>query len=105
MGGRTRSILRWLRHRRSRRVSSSSFHLTTTTTTTGDDSAKDLHDPRREDAEGDGWEEVHEGPESDPEEYIALVSEDAGTRLPVRTEPRRMDPSKKVGMAFSSLLP
>ncbi|KAF2932255.1 mitogen-activated protein kinase 17 isoform X1 [Oryza sativa Japonica Group] len=91
MGGRARSILRWLRHHRSRRVSSSSFHLTTT----GDDTVKDLHDPRREDAEGDGWEEVHEGPESDPEEYIALVSEDAGTHLPVRTEPRRMDPSKK----------
>ena len=101
MGGRARSILRWLRHHRSRRVSSSSFHLTTT----GDDTVKDLHDPRREDAEGDGWEEVHEGPESDPEEYIALVSEDAGTHLPVRTEPRRMAPSKKVGMAFSSLLP
>uniref|UniRef100_A0A0D3GB58 mitogen-activated protein kinase n=1 Tax=Oryza barthii TaxID=65489 RepID=A0A0D3GB58_9ORYZ len=78
MGGRARSILRWLRHHRSRRVSSSSFHLTTT----GDDTVKDLHDPRREDAEGDGWEEVHEGPESDPEEYIALVSEDAGTHLP-----------------------
>uniref|UniRef100_A0A0E0LNR2 mitogen-activated protein kinase n=1 Tax=Oryza punctata TaxID=4537 RepID=A0A0E0LNR2_ORYPU len=91
MGGRARSILRWLRHR-SRRVSSSSFHLTTTT---GDDTAKDLHDPRQEDAEGDGWEEVDEGPDSDPEEYIALVLEDAGTRLPVRTEPPRMDPSKK----------
>uniref|UniRef100_A0A0D9WK34 mitogen-activated protein kinase n=1 Tax=Leersia perrieri TaxID=77586 RepID=A0A0D9WK34_9ORYZ len=81
MGGRARSVFRWLRHR-SRRVSSSSFHLTTTTSTT------------KENAEGD---EGHEGHESDPEEYIVVELEDAGTRLPVRNkpQPQLMDPTKK----------
>ncbi|XP_062232216.1 mitogen-activated protein kinase 17-like isoform X2 [Phragmites australis] len=103
MGGRARSLLRWLRHR-SRRVSSS-FHLTTNNdnTTSKDLRAHSLpHQYHGEKlGEEDGWEEVAEGPESACDEYIVLLQWGAGTRAPVRTKPPHMDPSKKESDFFT----
>ncbi|XP_062180501.1 mitogen-activated protein kinase 17-like isoform X2 [Phragmites australis] len=108
MGGRARSLLRWLRHR-SRRVSS--FHLTTSnanaTTTTSDLRAHSFPHQDHADEEGEGeeegWEEVAEGPESESasEGYIVLEEWGTGTRAPVRTKPPRMDPSKKESDFFT----
>lgn len=117
MGGRARSLIRWLRHHRSRRVSSasssSSSHLTHTNTSSATTATSDLRArslPLQQDEDDDveaGWEEeqdeVAEGPESDPEGYIVLEREgDAGSlrvvvpRAPARTKPPpRMDPGKK----------
>jgi len=119
MGGRARSLLRWLRHR-SRRVSSSSssssFHLTSTTTNNNDSTAtsEDLRArslPHQHRAEEEreveeeervtGEETAAEGaePASESEGCIVLGDPEpgAGPRAPVRTEPLLMDPSKKVG--------
>ncbi|TVU20220.1 hypothetical protein EJB05_36419, partial [Eragrostis curvula] len=97
MGGRARSLLRWLRHR-SRRVSSSSpssFPLTTTTddntTTSGDLHARSL--PHQQ---WQGEEEV------DEEEEEVASPRPRGTRAPVRTKPPiLMDPSKKESDFFT----
>ncbi|KAL6848714.1 hypothetical protein ACP4OV_021297 [Aristida adscensionis] len=109
MGGRARSLLRWLRHR-SRRVSSFSLHLTTTTTTNNATASGDLrahslphqgHTEEEEEGE-DEW-AVAEGPEPAPEACIAFEEEEggAGTRAPVRTKPPHMDPSKKESDFFT----
>lgn len=121
MGGRARSLIRWLRHHRSRRVSSasssSSSHLTATntntssaTTATSDLRARSLPQQQDEDDEVEvevDWEE-EEGSGSGPDGYIVLEREgEAGSlrvvvpRAPARTKPPpRMDPGKKV-RAFS----
>jgi len=110
MGGRARSLLRWLRHR-SRRVSS--FHLTSTTNNDHTATSKDLHahslphqynaeeEEEEEEQEEEGWQEVAEGPESAPEGCIVFEERGAGPRAPVRTKPPPMDPSKKVGQLNS----
>lgn len=108
MGGRARSLIRWLRHHRSRRVSSasssSSSHLTATntntssaTTATSDLRARSLPQQQDEDDEVDweGEEETTEGPESDPEGYIVLEQEAGSLRVVVPRAPPRMDPGKK----------
>ncbi|OEL18336.1 Mitogen-activated protein kinase 17 [Dichanthelium oligosanthes] len=115
MGGRVRSLLRWLRHR-SHRVSSSSFHLTSTTTTNNNDNtttSKDLHahslphqsyaqEEQEQEQEEEGWREVVEGPESAPEGCIVIEEErGAGPRAPVRTKSLPMDPSKKESEFFT----
>jgi len=110
MGGRARSLLRWLRHR-SRRVSS--FHLTSTTNNDHTATSKDLHahslphqynaeeEEEEQELEEEGWQEVAEGPESAPEGCIVFEERGAGPRAPVRTKPPPMDPSKKVGQLNS----
>ena len=101
MGGRARSLLRWLRHR-SRRVSS--FHLTSTTNNDHTATSKDLHAhslQHQYNAEEEGWQEVAEGWESAPEGCIVFEEPGAGPRAPVRTKPPPMDPSKKVGQLNS----
>lgn len=100
MGGRARSLLRWFRHR-SRRVSSSSFPLTTTTTSSGaDPHARSL--PHQFQAQPEEEVDEQEDNEEDEEEVIVLqVCGAAGTRAPVRTQPPRMDSSKKVPTRFS----
>ncbi|KAF8716128.1 hypothetical protein HU200_026401 [Digitaria exilis] len=107
MGGRARSLLRWLRHR-SRRVSSSSFHLTSTTNNNDNTAtSRDLHahslphQPHAEEEEDEGWQEVAEGPESALEGCIVFEQRGEGPRAPVRTKPPPMDPSKKVGQLNS----
>jgi hypothetical protein len=112
MGGRARSLIRWLRHHRSRRVSSSSAssssssHLTNTTTTASTDlRAHSLPQQPGQDGVDDAdvhWEVAAGGPDSDPEDYIVIEENKAGglrvvvPRAPVRTKPPRMDPGKKV---------
>jgi hypothetical protein len=106
MGGRARSLIRWLRHR-SRRVSSSSFHLTSSTNDDNTATGKDLHahslphQPHAEEEEEEEGQEVAEGPESAPEGCIVFEERDAGLRAPVRLKPPPMDPSKKVGQLNS----
>ncbi|CAL4894994.1 unnamed protein product [Urochloa decumbens] len=106
MGGRARSLIRWLRHR-SRRVSSSSSHLTSATTNNSDSTATglDLHArslPHQchagDEEEEEGWQVVVEGPESAPEGCIVLEERGAG---PVRTKSPPMDPSKKESEFFT----
>ncbi|KAG2617335.1 mitogen-activated protein kinase 17-like isoform X1 [Panicum virgatum] len=110
MGGRARSLLRWLRHR-SRRVSS--FHLTSTTNNDHTATSKDLHahslphqynaeeEEEEQEQEEEGWQEVAEGPESAPEGCIVFEERGAGPRAPVRTKPPPMDPSKKESEFFT----
>jgi len=108
MGARARSLIRWLRHHRSRRVSSSSAssssssHLTNTTTTASDLRAHSLTQHQQEEQDHEVEWEVAGGPDSDPEDYIVLEekNKEDGLRVlvpraPVRTKPPRMDPGKK----------
>ncbi|KAG0519349.1 hypothetical protein BDA96_09G256600 [Sorghum bicolor] len=113
MGGRARSLLRWLRHR-SRRVSSSSssssFHLTSTTTnnndstaTSGDLRARSLphqFHAEEEEEEREVGEEIAAEPASESEGCIVLGDPEpgAGPRAPV---PPLMDPSKKESEFFT----
>ncbi|GJM89827.1 hypothetical protein PR202_ga06048 [Eleusine coracana subsp. coracana] len=105
MGGRARSFLRWLRHRSRRVSSSSSFPLTANdnTSSSGDPHTRSLpHQDQGEEVDEEEEEEEEVAEPAFEEGCIVLEARGAaGTRAPVRTQPPRMDPSKKESDFFT----